>query len=106
MTQGENGAVPDAIRFEHIQRLDNVSRPARVRVFAGMNHFGQPVERRVRVAPAHRLDECRNCVIVRVFAAVVHHRLFLNALLRDGKIKRNSDYWDMVTFLKQIGLMQ
>ena len=25
--------------------------------------------------------------------------------LRDGKISRNSDYWDMVTFLKQIGLM-
>ena len=25
--------------------------------------------------------------------------------LRDGKIQRNSDYWDMVTFLKQIGLM-
>lgn len=25
--------------------------------------------------------------------------------LQDGKIKRNSDYWDMVTFLKQIGLM-
>jgi steroid delta-isomerase-like uncharacterized protein len=23
--------------------------------------------------------------------------------LRDGKIKRNSDYWDMVTLLKQIG---
>ena len=26
--------------------------------------------------------------------------------LRDGKIKRLSDYWNMVTFLKQIGLMQ
>jgi steroid delta-isomerase-like uncharacterized protein len=25
--------------------------------------------------------------------------------LREGKIKRNSDYWDMVTFLKQIGIM-
>ena len=25
--------------------------------------------------------------------------------LRDGKIKRVSDYWDMVTFLKQIGMM-
>jgi steroid delta-isomerase-like uncharacterized protein len=25
--------------------------------------------------------------------------------LRDGRIKRVSDYWDMVTFLKQIGLM-
>jgi steroid delta-isomerase-like uncharacterized protein len=25
--------------------------------------------------------------------------------LRDGKIQRNSDYWDMVTFLKQVGLM-
>ena len=25
--------------------------------------------------------------------------------LHDGKIKRNSDYWDMATFLKQIGLM-
>jgi len=25
--------------------------------------------------------------------------------LRDGKIKRNADYWDMATFLKQIGMM-
>src|SRR5258705_13102331 len=25
--------------------------------------------------------------------------------LRDEKITRNSDYWDMVTFLKQVGLM-
>jgi steroid delta-isomerase-like uncharacterized protein len=25
--------------------------------------------------------------------------------LRQGKIRRNSDYWDMVTLLKQIGLM-
>jgi steroid delta-isomerase-like uncharacterized protein len=25
--------------------------------------------------------------------------------MHEGKIKRNSDYWDMVTFLKQIGLM-
>jgi hypothetical protein len=25
--------------------------------------------------------------------------------LRDGKIQRNSDYWDMATFLKQIGQM-
>jgi steroid delta-isomerase-like uncharacterized protein len=25
--------------------------------------------------------------------------------LHEGKIKRNSDYWDMVTFLRQIGLM-
>ncbi len=25
--------------------------------------------------------------------------------LQGGKIKRNSDYWDMVTFLKQVGVM-
>lgn len=25
--------------------------------------------------------------------------------LREGKIKRNSDYWDRVTFLKQLGIM-
>jgi len=25
--------------------------------------------------------------------------------LQDGKIRRNSDYWDMATFLKQIGAM-
>jgi steroid delta-isomerase-like uncharacterized protein len=25
--------------------------------------------------------------------------------LREGKIKRNSDYWDLVTFLKQVGIM-
>ena len=24
--------------------------------------------------------------------------------LRDGRIRRNSDYWDMATFLKQVGL--
>jgi steroid delta-isomerase-like uncharacterized protein len=26
--------------------------------------------------------------------------------LKDGKILRNADYWDMATFLRQIGLMQ
>jgi len=26
--------------------------------------------------------------------------------LKDGKIHRNSDYWDMATFLRQIGLMK
>jgi len=25
--------------------------------------------------------------------------------LRSGKIRRNSDYWDLATFLKQVGLM-
>jgi steroid delta-isomerase-like uncharacterized protein len=25
--------------------------------------------------------------------------------LQTGKIKRNSDYWDLATFLKQVGLM-
>jgi steroid delta-isomerase-like uncharacterized protein len=25
--------------------------------------------------------------------------------LRDGKIKRNTDYWDLATLLKQVGLM-
>ena len=59
------------------------------RVFAGVNHFGQPVECRVRVAATHRLDERRNGVIVRVFVSIINHRLFLNALLRDGKINVN-----------------
>ena len=26
--------------------------------------------------------------------------------LKDGKIHRNADYWDMATFLSQIGLMK
>ncbi len=25
--------------------------------------------------------------------------------LQDGKIRRNSDYWDMATMMKQVGLL-
>jgi steroid delta-isomerase-like uncharacterized protein len=28
------------------------------------------------------------------------------AQLKDGKIQRNADYWDLATFLRQVGLME
>ena len=50
-----------------------------------MDHLGQPVQRGVRVAPAHGLDESRDRVVVGVLI-VIHHRLLLDALLRHGQI--------------------
>jgi steroid delta-isomerase-like uncharacterized protein len=28
------------------------------------------------------------------------------AQLKNGKIQRNADYWDLATFLRQVGLME
>ena len=52
------------------------------RVFAGVNHLRQPVERRVGVAAAHGLNERADGVVVRVAVAVIDDGLLLDALLR------------------------
>ena len=53
------------------------------RVFAGMNHFCQPVKRGVGIAATHRFDECGNRVVMGVAITVIHHGFFLDTLLRD-----------------------
>ena len=47
-----------------------------------MQHFRQPIERRVRVGAADRLDEGGNRVVVRVAIGVIDHRLALDGFLR------------------------
>ena len=59
------------------------------RVFAGVNHLREPVERRVGVAAAHGLDERADGVVVRVAIAVVDDGLLLDALL--GDFHRDAD---------------
>lgn len=52
-------------------------------VFAGVDHFGEPVEGGIRVAPAHGLDECGDGVVVGVTVGAVDHGLFLDAFFGD-----------------------
>ena len=77
------------VRQAHVLRRANHNPPRdEARVFAGVNHLRQPVQRRVRVAAAHGFDERGNCVVVRVLV-VIHHGLFLDALLGGGQVKVN-----------------
>ena len=50
-------------------------------ILSGIQHEGQPIERRIGVAAAHRLDEGRNRIVVPVARAIVANGLFLDALL-------------------------
>ena len=59
------------------------------RVFAGVNHFREPVKRRIRIATTHGFDKRGNRVVMRVAIAVIHHSLFLDALL--GNLQRDAN---------------
>ena len=59
-------------------------------ILPGMDHLRQPIQRRVDVAPAHRLDESGDRVVMRILVAVVHHRLFLDTLL--GHLQGDADH--------------
>ena len=62
------------------------------RVLAALEHRGQVVDGRVRVGAAHRLDERRDEVVVRVAALVVDERplarCILDLLLVHGRVPR------------------
>lgn len=74
----------------HVLRGVNHNAPRdETRVFPGVNHPGQPVERRVGVASAHGFDERGDGVVVRVAVAVIHYRLFLDA--RFGHPQRDAN---------------
>ena len=59
------------------------------RVFAGVDHFCEPVKRGVGVAAAHGFDERGNRVVMGVAIAVIHDGFFLDALL--GDCERDAD---------------
>ena len=55
------------------------------RILARVDHLGQPVERRVGVRAAQRLDVGADGVEVVVALFVVQHRALLDAFLGDGE---------------------
>src|SRR5713226_1482803 len=62
--------------------------PARdvARVLTGLDHPGQPEQRRVGIGPANALDERRDDVEMRVALAIVDDRLPLDALLGGSQV--------------------
>ena len=54
-------------------------------IFAGMQHFREPVDRAFFVRSAHAFDEGADRVVVRVARAIVDDRFLLNAFLGDGE---------------------
>ena len=53
----------------------------KARVFAGMNHLGEPVERGVGITAAYAFDECGNGVVMLIAVGIVYDCLFLYAFL-------------------------
>ena len=58
-------------------------------IFAGMQHFGEPVHRAFFVRGAHAFNERADRVVVRVAGAIVNDRFLLNAFLGNLKRERN-----------------
>ncbi len=58
-------------------------------IFAGMQHFGEPVHRAFFVRCAHAFNERADRVVVRVADTIVNDRFLLNALLGDLKREMN-----------------
>ena len=69
---------PDVFAREN----DNAPRDE-TKVFAGVQHFREPVDRALLVGRAHAFDEGADRVVMRVALLVVDDRFLLNAFLRD-----------------------
>ena len=53
----------------------------KARVFTGMNHLGEPVERGVGITATYAFDERGNGVVMLIAVGIVNNRLFLDAFL-------------------------
>ena len=69
---------PDVFRRQNRDTPRNEAR-----VFAGYNHLGQPIQRRIRIAAAHGFYKRRNRVVVFILAGIVHDSFLLNGFLGD-----------------------
>src|SRR6476619_6675990 len=59
------------------------------KIFAGVQHFRQPIDRTFFIRSAHALNEFADRVVMRVTFFVINDRLGLNALLSDLKGEMN-----------------
>ena len=60
------------------------------KIFAGMQHFREPVDRAFFIRSAHAFDERTDRVVVRVADAIVDDGLLLDAFLRDRELEMNN----------------
>ena len=59
------------------------------RVFAGMQHFRQPIQRGIRIGAADGFDESRNRIVMRIAIGIIDHRLALDRFLGDFECQVN-----------------
>ena len=63
---------------------DNASRDE-TKIFAGVEHFRQPIYGAFFIGSAHALDERADGVVMRVTRAIINDRFLLDAFLGDGE---------------------
>ena len=68
-------------------RKDDDASRDEAKVFAGVQHFREPVNRAFLVGRAHALDESADRIVVRVADAIVDDGFLLDAFLRDCEIE-------------------
>ena len=61
----------------------------KTKIFTGVQHFRQPINRAFFVRRAHALNERADGVVMRIAFLVIHHRFALNTFFRD--LKREMD---------------
>ena len=73
-------ARPDVFACEN----DNPPRDE-AKIFAGVQHFREPIHRAVFVRRAHAFDERADRVVVRVARAIIDDRFLLNAFFGNSE---------------------
>jgi hypothetical protein len=59
------------------------------KIFTGVQHFRQPIDRSLFIRGAHALYKCADRIVVGLASTVVHDSFLLNAFLRDCEIEMN-----------------
>ena len=59
------------------------------KIFAGVQHFRQPVDRAFFIRSAHAFDERADRVVMRIAFLIINDRLGLNAFLSDREGEMN-----------------
>jgi hypothetical protein len=70
------------------REMDDPSRDE-TKIFTGVQHFRQPIDRSLFIRGAHALYKCADRIVVGLASTVVHDSFLLDAFLRDCEIEMN-----------------